>query len=343
MSGTKIEILLDGNIIDALYGANAPSAGNVFATMADLGAGFNTIYSADDSLIGNRTVTQAGFWLSFTGGDVAIGFSGAPAAKLDIRGLNSLSSSYALRVADGSNALLFNVANDGFVGIGVSAPIVNTLSRFSVRDTGAQLWCEFMDGIDTNTGLIFRKDSDISSMVNIGTRNGLNAEDTSKYASIGFNNATGYLAFGGYPYALQKFTFNLNYQGNNPQESFNISGGLHTINTGARILFTGAPNTASNTQSSYGAIEVYKENATNTNFAAYMAFFTSPNAALIEAMRISSSQNVSIGTTTEPSKLTVNGDVETLTNAFGYIVLDRTDGNRYRIYTNAGVVLSELA
>jgi len=52
---------------------------------------------------------------------------------------------------------------------------------------------------------------------------------------------------------------------------------------------------------------------------------------------------VGVATASISSKLTVNGDVETLTNTKGLIVLDRTDGNRYRIYTDGGVVKSELA
>ena len=37
-----------------------------------------------------------------------------------------------------------------------------------------------------------------------------------------------------------------------------------------------------------------------------------------------------------------NGDIETLGNTNGLIVLDRTDGNRYRIYTDGGDLHTEL-
>jgi hypothetical protein len=50
-----------------------------------------------------------------------------------------------------------------------------------------------------------------------------------------------------------------------------------------------------------------------------------------------------VGTTSTPSMLTANGDVETLGNTNGVIVLDRTNGNRYRIYTDGGVLNTELA
>ena len=36
MGGTDIRILLPSDVVDALFGANAPSSSNVFATIADL-------------------------------------------------------------------------------------------------------------------------------------------------------------------------------------------------------------------------------------------------------------------------------------------------------------------
>jgi hypothetical protein len=52
---------------------------------------------------------------------------------------------------------------------------------------------------------------------------------------------------------------------------------------------------------------------------------------------------VGIGTGTTSSRLTVNGDVETTNNTNGFIVLDRTNGTRYRIYTDGGVLNTEAA
>lgn len=73
---------------------------------------------------------------------------------------------------------------------------------------------------------------------------------------------------------------------------------------------------------------------------------TTPSFALSKTADsyLNGSGNVGIGTNAGiTSKLTVNGDVETLTNNRGFIVLDRTNGNRYRIFTNAGVLSVELA
>lgn len=54
---------------------------------------------------------------------------------------------------------------------------------------------------------------------------------------------------------------------------------------------------------------------------------------------------VGIGTATAniSSKLTVTGDVETLGNADGLIVLDRSNATRYRIYSDGGVLSIEAA
>lgn len=73
---------------------------------------------------------------------------------------------------------------------------------------------------------------------------------------------------------------------------------------------------------------------------------TSPTYTI--AMTINDSdQFVAINPASElvnpPSRLTVySGDVETTDSTDGFIVLDRTNGNRYRIYTNGGSVDVEL-
>jgi hypothetical protein len=56
-----------------------------------------------------------------------------------------------------------------------------------------------------------------------------------------------------------------------------------------------------------------------------------------------STDRVGIGIAALTSKLTVNGDIETLTNTKGIIVLDRTNATRYRIYTDGGVLNTEAA
>ena len=57
-----------------------------------------------------------------------------------------------------------------------------------------------------------------------------------------------------------------------------------------------------------------------------------------------SADNVIIGAATGASKLTVaTGDVETVVAGNGLIVLDASNGTRYRIYMDGGVLSSQLA
>lgn len=60
-------------------------------------------------------------------------------------------------------------------------------------------------------------------------------------------------------------------------------------------------------------------------------------------LTINSSGNVGIGTAPATSKVTVSGDIETINNTNGLIVLDRTNATRYRIYTDGGVLYTEPA
>jgi hypothetical protein len=59
--GTDIELLLPADVYDALYGANAPASGNVFATINDL-AGFvsGNLYTIDGTVPDGRKVTLDG-------------------------------------------------------------------------------------------------------------------------------------------------------------------------------------------------------------------------------------------------------------------------------------------
>lgn len=73
------------------------------------------------------------------------------------------------------------------------------------------------------------------------------------------------------------------------------------------------------------------------------AFRIRNNTDTLDLMKVQGNGRVAIGNITTPTSiLTVDGDVETLNNTDGLIVLDRTDGNRYRIYTDGGVLQTEL-
>ena len=57
MTNGKFRRDLPNDQFEAALNANTPSSGNPFATIADLGGGVNTIYSADDTIATNRIVT----------------------------------------------------------------------------------------------------------------------------------------------------------------------------------------------------------------------------------------------------------------------------------------------
>jgi hypothetical protein len=81
-----------------------------------------------------------------------------------------------------------------------------------------------------------------------------------------------------------------------------------TANQGGTLVFKGTYE--GNAPAAYGAIGGFKENGVSSNYAGYLAFFSRTHAGLNdERMRITSSGNVGIGTTTPDAKLAVNGSV----------------------------------
>jgi len=185
--------LLPRDVYDAAVGANAPSAGNVFATMADLGGGGVNIYNTNGSLTANRILTLNAFDLLFVG----------------------------------------------------------TSSQFRVPASGT---AQFLSNIGTLRGEI-----------TVGATSVL-------FRSVGL----------------------------------------------ASNLILGTPALSS------GDVSIQTD--------------------ATERLRVISTGEVGIGLGVTPtSLLTVDGDIETLTNTRGIIVLDRTNATRYRIYTDGGVLFTEPA
>ncbi len=79
---------------------------------------------------------------------------------------------------------------------------------------------------------------------------------------------------------------------------------------GGGIAFSGNDGTAAKV---FGGIAGKKENSTSGDYSGYLGFYTRSNGSNpAEQMRIDSSGNVAIGTTTASAKLTVNGPIVSL-------------------------------
>lgn len=125
-----------------------------------VGGGGNTIYSADDNLATNRTITMGANSLTFDGNITTF------------KGVNATSSSFVLSAEDNVNTPLLRVENDGNIGIGILNPLYrlhietvasNAIPQLAVR-TGSNNVVELFNGITTGGGILMRKTSGTISM-----------------------------------------------------------------------------------------------------------------------------------------------------------------------------------
>ncbi len=134
MPGGKIYInrILPSNIWDALLGANAPSSGNVFATIADL-AGAVTLYSGNGVVGTGRqaTITDTLSFIATAGNSIGIGPTAhAPVGILDVRANDTRGSRFVgVNTATGNSLAIYNSAPDALAvfpnaGDMLIAPIV---------------------------------------------------------------------------------------------------------------------------------------------------------------------------------------------------------------------------
>ena len=127
----------------------------------------------------------------------------------------------------------------------------------------------------------------------------------------------------------------------NPQYRLHVNGPLNSaafpFNTalhdnapmaqdnGGGLGFIGEYNSTTNLVALYSGIHGGKENATNNNWAGYLAFYTRANASSpAEAMRITSAGNVGIGTTTANAKLEVLGNIRLSGVAASQTTIDKS-------------------
>lgn len=164
--GVQIDRILPTNIWDALLGANAPSAANVFATMADIPAAATTIYTGNGTIGTTRVATLTDTLTFVIGATQGIGIGAAftTAHAFEVRCVSSgrfvlfrgasISTGSVLSILNLTQTLA-TFSNNGFISIspnttaGHAVAIGNTtgaIAKLSVTGSGAtsatlnQLW-----------------------------------------------------------------------------------------------------------------------------------------------------------------------------------------------------------
>ncbi len=190
--------------------------------------------------------------------------------KMGSSTIASLTSNYVLKW-NGTAFANSTIYDNGNVGIGTTSP----LSKFSIQATAG------------------------SSVLNIASSTGASIIYSDQRGRVGINTS----APRGGQFDVQGLTSLTNDIG---QAALHDTAPL-AANIGGSLLFGGYYNATSQTE--WAGITGLKENATSGQYGGYLAFRTRTNghSGTEERMRIDSSGNVGIGTTTPWAKLSVKG------------------------------------
>nr|BAR24281.1 hypothetical protein [uncultured Mediterranean phage uvMED] len=272
----------DGNFEIGSGGGGAGSVPLVFKTNA-----VERLRISSDGKVGIGTTSPAG-------GLHVDAASGVDGPVFDSGGTGN--TNHALLVRDSGNSQLFRVNNNGNVGIGASSPeeILHIAAASETVNSRDGVILESTSALAADTGLPLVFTSHIGNVANYGI-----ASIAGRKENATSGDAAGYLQF-----------------------ATGSSGGA--ISERMRIDSSGNLNFAQEASSSYPEQKLKWSNDSTTTNGFYISQDSSRNGKIFheqgldivfgtnnaEAMRIDSSGNVGIGTTSPNAKLDVNGNVE---------------------------------
>ena len=264
------------------------------------GAG-NTIYSADDNLAGNRTVTMGANSLTFSGNQTTF------------KGVDATSSNFVVKHQDNVSTELFNVRNDGNVGIG-TLPNSPTNERLVVKGSGVgtvvigqvfgitQLGAIGVHGSLSQTAYTLAKNNNTTDvLLNVPTAAGKlifreAGVDRAVFSQTSFSTKTKMkLGVSGGADPLSQLETRNTVNGENIWSAAFFDDTPFAAGVGGGIYFLGRVN-ATIGESGFAAIRGIKANGISDDVLGELQFLTGTNGNT-EAMRIDELGNVGIGTT----------------------------------------------
>ena len=262
--------------------------------------------------------SNASYLTVLANGNVGIG-STTPTSRLVVQGIDASSVNSALNVTNSSNSSLLFVRNDGNVGIGTTSPQVkldiqgtNNSSVLNIRNSsGVNVVQIFVTG-GSNAGSYTLNDS-------TGTRKAIISADPADVSYINNGNNFGI----GLTNPASTFVVSSSTPGGRGGEITILNPSTTIINSEAALNFAVG---SSSYNADNGDAQI-KSLTTAANEATDLLFSSWNGATFGERMRIQSTGNVGIGTTTINSRLVLQGSgitsataVETTYNASGTLL-----------------------